>query len=145
MLVGHLLAGFAEAAVAAAGVAFLFRSSPELLPADDSSNLPVFWLRLRFVLVILGILIVLTPLGLLAPGTAWGEWSSGQFYDLGLGFVPRGMQKLENFWQSFFPDYTIPGFGPGVGYFLSALLGVLLIFLVFQFTTWCGKMAAKKA
>lgn len=142
MVAGHLVAGFAEAALAAIAIGYLQRSAPELLSLsaiESEPPLPSFWKRIRTVCVILAILIVLTPLGLLAPGTAWGEWGTQQLTDMGLGFVPQGMQRLEGFWSALFLDYSIPGAGRSLGYIFSAVIGVLIIAGVFAIITWIGR------
>ncbi len=139
MMIGHLIAGFAEAAVAAAGISYVIKSSPELLaervaiPAIDS--LPKReWVRLKGAWLVLALLMFLTPLGLLAPGTAWGEWNSDQLSEIGLGFVPDGLKKWEGFWSAAFPDYLIPGTDENTGYILSAAAGVLIIVSIFLLT-----------
>ncbi|MEN6351667.1 MAG: PDGLE domain-containing protein [Syntrophomonas sp.] len=83
----------------------------------------------------LGILMLLSPLGLLATGTAFGEWGVDQLPEEA-GFVPAGLAKLADFWQySLMPDYGIAGFDASfmqsaVGYILSAVVGVFLIVLI---------------
>lgn len=90
--------------------------------------------------IILAALILLTPLGLLASGTAWGEWGRDELRELGLGFAPEGMEKLASIWQAPIPDYEIPGLDASVGYVLSAILGVVIIVLI----TWLlGRWLAK--
>ena len=83
----------------------------------------------------LAVLVLLSPLGLLAQGTAWGEWSAHEFGEM-VGYVPGGMKALESFWRAPLADYAGPGWenGPGaaVGYIFSGLVGVGLIFLVFK-------------
>src|SRR3990172_6400014 len=94
MLTGHIVAGFAEAVVAGAAVTYLHRSAPELLAMNVTQHaqpLPLPWARLRVLWLFIGFLVILTPLGLFAPGTAWGEWASHQFHDLGLGLIPQGL------------------------------------------------------
>jgi len=75
----------------------------------------------------LTVLILLTPLGLLAGGTAWGEWASEELRQL-LGYVPEGLARLEGIWKSLLPDYSIPGWESplksSLGYILSAAIGV---------------------
>ena len=138
---GHLLAGFAEAIVTGAAILFMEQSAPELLQATHTqeSALPRFWARLRLAWVVLGFLVFVTPLGLLAPGSAWGEWSSEQFRDLGFDFVPRGMQKWESFWNAAFSDYSIPGVQHHMGYIMSAFIGIGLILLGSLLITLFGK------
>jgi hypothetical protein len=80
-------------------------------------------------------LIVLSPLGLLATGTAFGEWSTEELIDE-VGFIPAGLSKFADFWQHVpLPDYSVPGLAAGftqsaVGYIFSALVGILLVVLV---------------
>ncbi|KCZ73547.1 hypothetical protein ANME2D_00617 [Candidatus Methanoperedens nitroreducens] len=93
----------------------------------------------------IAILIALTPLGLLASGMAWGEWSSEELQEM-LGYVPDGINKGENLWQSLFPGYSISGLEDsflqsGIGYILSAVIGIGLIYLV---TIALGKFIAKR-
>lgn len=72
MMIGHLtVAGFAEFFVSAGVVAFLQRSDPELLGGAGPrlvSACPAvpLWGTL-------GVLLILTPLGILAAGSAWGN------------------------------------------------------------------------
>ena len=78
----------------------------------------------RWVFVGLGVLVVLTPLGLLAPGGAFGE-DSPEDLDLGkynLRAVPAGLALWSSFW-----DHTVlGGYGfdsgehPNLAYILSA-------------------------
>ncbi len=93
----------------------------------------------------LAILIILTPLGLLAEGTAFGEWGSEELQKE-LGYVPSGVEHGENLWHSLFPDYTVAGFEgsflhSSIGYILSAVIGIALIYIV---TIALGKFIAKR-
>ena len=136
-MIGHLIAGFAEAAIAAAGIGYVTKSAPELLVERVAVRTGLTdreWLRLKSAWLLLALLMFLTPLGLLAPGTAWGEWNSDQLSEIGLGFVPDGLKKWEGFWSAAFPDYLIPGTGENTGYILSAAVGVLIIVSIFLLT-----------
>ena len=88
------------------------------------------------------IMIVLTPLGMIAGGTAFGEWSTEELKNL-LGYVPAGFSKLANIFNAVMPDYSIRGFDGGIksyfGYFLSAVIGVGSIVLI---TLLLGKLIA---
>lgn len=79
----------------------------------------ILWLALL-------VLIMLTPLGLLAEGTAWGEWSVDQLQGL-LGYVPAGLAARAEWWQAPMPDYTIAGhlLPSSVSYIVTALLGAV--------------------
>ena len=80
-------------------------------------------------------LIIISPLGLLATGTAFGEWGMDELVDE-VGFIPAGLAKFADFWQHvLLPDYSVPGmdasFGQAAaGYIISAIVGVLLVVLV---------------
>ena len=157
MVIPHLLvAGFAEALVAGLVVAYLQRAHRPLLElrqpanalhgggrergvrATDRRRLGVLWIGLA-------VIVLITPLGLLAPGGAWAEWSADEVEQL-VGAVPAGMQSLMSFWSAPIPDYAIPGlegsFGSqSLGYVLSGLIGVGLVVLA----SWLfGKLSRGK-
>lgn len=93
----------------------------------------------------LAILIIITPLGLLAEGTAFGEWSSEELQKE-LGYVPSGIAHGESLWTSLFPGYTVGGLGSSflqssIGYIFSAAMGIALIYIV---TKTLGKFIVKK-
>lgn len=82
------------------------------------------------------LLAVLSPLGLSAEGTAYGEWGASELKKI-VGYAPRGMVRLETFWRwSPLPDYSVQGWqGELMGviaYILSAAIGVAAIFAVFK-------------
>lgn len=85
--------------------------------------------------LVLGAFIILSPLGLIATGTAFGEWGVDQLPEE-VGFIPKGLAKLADFWtHSPLPDYGVPGMDATFaqsagGYILSAIVGVLMIVLV---------------
>ena len=139
MMVPHLLvAGVVEAAVTAGVVAYLQRANVPLLrinapdaPATEAEMVLKRKLGWRWALVSLGVMVLLTPLGLLAPGGAFGE-GSPQNLNLGrynLKAVPAGLEKFGSFWS----HTLLGGYGfragdhPALAYMLSAILGVAVI------------------
>jgi cobalt/nickel transport system permease protein len=150
MMLGHLtVAGAAEAVLSAGVIAFIQRSDLALLrlnpahaaamqaPASARHALRTLWLGL-------GLLMLLTPLGILATGTAWGEWAPADFAsaagrreiaaasfhrELPAG-VPAGLEHLSSAWTAPWADYA-PSFvrSPALGYLLSVMFGVGLIVL----------------
>ena len=163
MMVGHLsFAGLAELVISSGIVAWLQRADPALLrltapdaldvddpalPATDRALWPAAWkLWLG-----LGILLILTPLGILAVGSAWGEWSAGAFKDPQVrsqiaaasqshappAQTPRGLERLSSLWAAPLPRYA-PTFirSASFGYFVSAMLGVGLIILLGLLSWW---------
>jgi len=141
MVVPHLLvAGPIEGIVSALVVAYLQRANRgvlQLTASPDQAAPATTFGRLRPLWIVLAVAIVAAPLGLLAPGTAWGEWSSTQLTGLGLSFVPHGMAKLEGLWGAPLARYDLPVLGnSSAGYIVSAAVGIGLVgFLAWLFTT----------
>lgn len=81
-------------------------------------------------------LICLSPIGLLATGTAWVEWSTNEIKKViskgsELGYVPDGMKNSFRL-QGIMPDYSVFGLLDKFGYILSAIAGVALLLIVFK-------------
>jgi len=138
MMGPHLLvASVVEALVTGSIVAYLQRANQPLLmlttelPAKARER-AVASPRTRMLWMGLAILILLAPLGLLAPGTAWGEWGGEELRELGLGFIPEGLKRLGGIWPAPIPDYEVLGLNANLGYILSAVVGIVLVSLV----TW---------
>lgn len=129
-----LIASVVEGALTALVIAYLQRSNISILEAAHQRTEAVeagAFLRLRSLWVALAVLIVGSPLGLLAPGTAWGEWGTRQLAERGLGFVPAGLQQLSGLWGAPLAGYDLPILGNAtLGYVLSAALGISVIALV---------------
>jgi cobalt ECF transporter T component CbiQ len=125
MMGGHLLvAGPIEALVTGTVFAYLRRTHPDLITAESpTKHEGKLWLLWGAMAVVA----FAAPLGLLASGTAWGEWSSGELKDLGLGFIPRGLESFEGWWPAPVPDYGWSRMGAVIGYTLSAFVGVGLV------------------
>jgi cobalt/nickel transport system permease protein len=128
MMIGHLtIAGAAEAVLSAAMVAYLQKTSPSLVGFRLAAEEPVLPARSnRRLWLTAGLLMLLTPLGTLAVGSAWGEWSAESFER-----APTGLQRLSSVWTAPFPSYA-PTFihNPFVGYLLSAMFGVGLFVVI---------------
>lgn len=85
---------------------------------------------------IMGLLVVLCPLGLLTEATAWGEWGTDEIVDVAeggsaLGYVPQGMEQGFS-WESPLADYVFPGMPDVTGYILSAVIGIALLVIVYR-------------
>ncbi len=90
------------------------------------ANVKKLWLGI-------GILVLLSPLGLILPALfgaegAWGEWGLDKIRKVA-GFVPEGMKRLAETWKAPLPDYGMPGQGKGLlaesfGYIFTAIIGV---------------------
>jgi cobalt/nickel transport system permease protein len=146
MMAGHLtVAGLAEMLVSGGVVAYLQRFEPSLLRAtapgaraDDRSA----WLATKPLWIALAVLAILTPLGILAVGSAWGEWSVEDFLhpqtrqqiaNASAGQAPpaqppAGLQSLAPLWAAPFSRYAPPFLNStSLGYVVSAMVGMALI------------------
>ncbi len=163
MMIGHLtFAGLAELVITAGVVAYLQRADPALLrrTAPDAPDrmssepginslgvLPI----LRRLWLGLAVLLILTPLGIIAAGGAWGEWSAHDFADPGVrqrmgaasgnqlppAHAPRGLERLSSLWTAPLSGYA-PSFirSASFGYLVSGMIGVGLIILVLLLANW---------
>jgi cobalt/nickel transport system permease protein len=142
MLLAHLLvAGLVEGALTGGVLVYLQRANLPLLRINHP-DVPLVApeagrSKIRPIIsagIAVGIMTLLTPLGLLAPGGAFGE-DRPQDLDLGklgLSTVPEGLNKYAGLWHhAIFDGY---GFGgdayPWFGYLVSALVGILVVGLV---------------
>lgn len=141
MMSAHLLAaGPLEGIITAAAVVYIAKAVPQFFlehrisaPPDSSVKEP-FFRQYRGILIPILVMAVLTPLGLLASGTAWGEWGTEEIKKT-FGYIPQGLAALSDRWNALMPDYSVPSFGDGqfgstAGYLLSAAVGVALIALL---------------
>jgi cobalt/nickel transport system permease protein len=158
MAIGHLtIAGIAELIVSGGVVAYLQRADPSLLKLTAPNAHEVDegvadvtrrggWRTVRPLLIGLAVLMVLSPLGLLAAGTAWGEWGASDYADPAMrqqiivasgqqappAQAPKGLAQLSSIWTAPIPDYAPPWMQSAeFGYIMSAVVGAGLIILVF--------------
>jgi cobalt/nickel transport system permease protein len=143
MMIPHLLvAGAVEAVFSVAIYAFIAKASPGTIFAGSPAKAkPLF--------VVIAGLVVASPLGLLAAGTAWGEWGAADIGDViqggrALGFTPAGMRKGLDF-ESLVPDYSMSGVPAVVGYLVSAVLGAAILVIVFKLLGLLKKDGPAKA
>jgi cobalt/nickel transport system permease protein len=170
MMIGHLtIAGAAEAVMSAGLFSYLRRNEPALVgctrqpagagyaamdaaPAAGAQAGAGAW-RLWG---ILAVVLLLTPLGILASGAAWGEWAPKDFSNAATRAqitvasksvappmaAPAGLSRLAKLWTAPMPDYA-PHFvkSASFGYLLSAMFGVGLILAV----AWLAQRLAQRA
>lgn len=130
MTIPHILvAGIVEVIFTVAIFAFIKKVSPGTIYEGAKQ-------KIKAVYGLVVALICLTPLGLLATGTAWGEWGADEIKDVvsggsALGYVPEGMKKGFSF-EAIIPDYAVSGLPDIVGYILSAVGGVAILLILFK-------------
>jgi cobalt/nickel transport system permease protein len=148
MMIGHLtFAGLAEFLISAGMVRYLGRTDPALLHlASDGTSDSVYAsgqtirpFGLRKVWLVLAMVVCLTPLGILAIGKAWGEWSVEDFSNparrnaitaasrntTAPSRVPAGLERMSGLWRAPLADYEVVFLRNSyAAYFLCAALGV---------------------
>ena len=126
MMVTHLtIAGAVEVFFTYVIYRFVKQVAPQELYTPTSVNTTSFVKKIRYVLIAL---VVLSPLGLLAEGTAFGEWSAEELAEM-MNNVPAGIENGFSF-EALFSDYTIPGTNIAVGYILSAITALLIFYIL---------------
>ena len=96
--------------------------------------------KMKVALTVLVIMIISVPIGLLTSAPAFGEWDP-DYYLKKLGFIPKGMQHFPQLQHPLLPDYSLPGANDVLGYYISAIVGVILVFIIWFII---GKIIAKK-
>jgi cobalt/nickel transport system permease protein len=139
MALAHLtVAGMVEALLTTGVIAYLQRTNVPVLRLNHRTRAeaagerePTRLRSWRWTLVGLGTVVVLTPLGLLAPGGAFGEDAPSDL-DLGkyhLSAVPSGLRHYAGLWHNaLFDGYSFSNDShPVLGYLISALVGIAVI------------------
>ncbi|MBP7846573.1 MAG: cobalt transporter CbiM [Burkholderiales bacterium] len=137
MLFAHsLFAGPLEGVISVLALGYVVKFAPHLVVREAQRNIDNLntqgWLaKNKAVLWVLFGAVILSPLGLLTSGTAYGEWAPEEVKQL-IGYIPAGMAQHADKWHALMPDYSLPKFGAGfmsqsMGYVLSALVGILVI------------------
>lgn len=159
MMLGHLtFAGLAECIISGGVVAWLQHSNVALLKATLPSEELMSaggWRFARPFWIAVAVLMIATPLGLLAAGTAWGEWGIEDFKNPGAreaiaaashnvalpAIPPAGLERVAGLWTAPFPDYA-PAFMKSreVGYILSAMIGIGCLIVVSLILEWIVRM-----
>ena len=144
MALAHaIVAGPVEAVLTAGVFGYLVRANPSALaathpgltgePSSSStpSRPPGLLSPARVAVGFVVLLAALSPLGLLAPGGAFGENAPDDLplADLGLDAIPAGMERYAGFWShTLLGDY---GFADGqnatLAYWVCAVLGIAIV------------------
>lgn len=161
IMIAHLtFAGAAEIVISGGVVSYLQRANPDLLrftapraaltheglaAAPDTGG----WRAAKPLWTAIGVLMVFTPLGILAAGKAWGEWSARDYSNPAMraqmaaasrnvappARAPQGLARLSTLWAAPFPNYSVVR-QPAVGYLLSAMFGAGVIILLSLLIAW---------
>ncbi len=130
MAFAHLIvAGPVEAVLTGGAVGYLARVGPQLLEARERLSAGVRW-RVAKALIPMVILVLLTPLGLLAKGTAFAEDAPEDLPQAAypVSFIPEGMARWNSFWKKvLIPDYGQASRTDPLAYVLSGAAGAVLV------------------
>lgn len=136
MMAGHLsIFGLAEVVFTVLILAFCDKvgvSAAESVKTDVPGNAAMDDEKKgsRAVGILIACLIVFTPIGLLAEGTAWGEWGTDEIVEMA-GYTPAGMTGGFE-WSSLLPDYSVGNLPEWFGYILSAVIGAAALVIIFK-------------
>lgn len=134
MLFAHgVFAGPLDGIISVLAVSYVVKFAPQLMVQQkiNLSSALSHQVRNKTLIWVFVAAILLSPLGLLASGTAYGEWGTDEVKQI-LGYVPEGMAHYADKWHALLPDYSLPRLGDGfasqsLGYILSALVGIVVI------------------
>lgn len=119
IMIPHLLlASVIEGVVTSAVYLYIKKTASDIIYEGEKLLIKPFY-------VALSLMILFAPVGLLASGTAWGEWGSDELKEM-TGFLPKGMESGFGF-EVLMPDYTLMAINEKIAYIFSALLGVVLV------------------
>ena len=138
MLAGHLTVfGAAEVVFTVGILAYVRKAAPGF--GNDLADAKVAQPEKapKAMAILMAVLIVLTPLGLLAEGDAWGEWGAEDLATM-VGYTPQGMADGWE-WSVLLPDYSLGSLPDWVGYILSAIIGAALLVIVFRILAGSAK------
>lgn len=155
MLISHLIAGPVDGIISMLAVAYVLKFAPQLILTRKSQTTPTRAAALQNksafkpLLLPFIVLILITPIGLIASGTAFGEWNLNEVAKI-IGYIPHGMATSADKWSAILPDYSIPKLGEtplalSFGYIASAVIGVLIISALILLSSRLTKRVSNKA
>ncbi len=86
---------------------------------------------LKILIIGMIVLVICVPVGLIAGGTAFGEWGPDELH-AAIGYIPAGFQSFNGIWHAPLNGYDLPGDHETIptqtpGYYVSAIAGVLIV------------------
>jgi len=147
MLISHgFVFGFVDAAATGFLVSYIMRSEPSILAPAIAQSIPDLSTSggppmvkslapqrsiFRRLWILLALLVVLVPLGLLAPGSAFAEWSASDLETVFGMTPPVGLKSLEGLYNAPLSGYSVPGATTftqlSLAYILAAAIGVSVL------------------
>lgn len=133
MLSAHAIIGLIEGTVTVAIYSYIKKVSPATIyKAEEIKNVAVEKTGSIFkgLIGLIIAMIICVPVGLLATGTAWGEWDHSELKDK-IGFIPQGMQTGFSY-HAIGDGYGFSGMSTTAGYILSAIIGAAILIILFK-------------
>jgi cobalt/nickel transport system permease protein len=149
MLISHMVVfGFVDAAATGFLVSYIMRSDLSILAPCMANSIPELNAGIgaagvsstarpmkhsvfRRLWLLIAVLVVLVPLGLLAPGSAFAEWSASDLEAIFGMAPPTGLTSLESVYNAPFKDYSVPSATTftqlSLAYILAAVIGVSVL------------------
>jgi len=153
MLISHgLIFGFVDAAATGFLVSYVMRSDPSILGKSIAQSIPDLNTGagiggtpgtpksaapkkhspyMKWLWILMVVLVALVPLGLLAPGKAFAEYSSADLEAMFGMTPPAGLKSLEGLYNAPFSGYSVPGATTftqqSLAYTLAAIIGVTIL------------------
>ena len=142
MLISHaFIFGFVDAAATGFLVSYIMRSDLSILATPIAQSIPTPMVNaqspapqpsiFRRLWILLAVLVALVPLGLLAPGSAFAEWSASQLETLFGMTPPAGLTSLESLYNAPLSGYSVPRATTftqlSLAYVLAAAMGVSIL------------------
>jgi len=86
---------------------------------------------LKILIYALIVFVICVPVGLIASGTAFGEWGPDEL-NQSVGYIPAGFASLNGLWNAPLVGYDLPGNHQTIptqtpGYYVSAIVGVFVV------------------
>lgn len=133
-----LVIGFVEALFTVGVYKFVLKVSPQFVYVNEMSHQEKTMQqgKTKIFYAILFLIALITPLGLLASGDAWGEWDVPtllqELQKANMpAHAPSGMVHGFSF-NALLSDYSIQGLPPVVGYILCALIAIIFFVLLYK-------------
>ncbi|MCB2295533.1 cobalt transporter CbiM [Clostridium algoriphilum] len=133
-----ILAGPLEAVVTGFVVKYMQKSNPAMLKIyppqkSEAENSQVIGGIKKYWHALIA-LIIFAPLGLVAQGNAYGEWSGNELKSK-IGFIPEGMNRFGDEWKALLPHYSVPGsnstiLNSSLGYIFCAIVALVIILTI---------------
>lgn len=150
MMISHMVIfGFVDAAATGFLVSYIMRSDLSVLATPIVHSIPDLKVGMgvgstsvtvqstskrsifRRLWMLIAVLVVLVPLGLLAPGSAFAEWGSSDLEAIFGMTPPAGLRSLESLYNAPFSGYSVPGATTftqlSFAYILAAVIGLCVL------------------